>query len=189
MAKALQGYLKKLGTMASLLPLHDNDRDKVISWAKEQARIYTEAEKNENLKICLELSEGRQLTFDEINTFDGGYLFLQKLFYDTGLADICDKISSGYDFKYDLAEILSNLTCSRILSPSSKLSSFEYMHSFIEKPSFSLHDIYRALDVLDRESDSIQSMLYEKSRGARNTSVLYYDCTKFLFRDRRRKRT
>ena len=133
------------------------------------------------MKICLELSEGRQLTFDEINTFDGGYLFLQKLFYDTGLADICDKISSGYDFKYDLAEILSNLTCSRILSPSSKLSSFEYMHSFIEKPSFSLHDIYRALDVLDRESDSIQSMLYEKSRGARNTSVLYYDCTNFFF--------
>ena len=179
--KSTTRIFKKLGTMASLLPLHDNDRDKVISWAKEQARIYTEAEKNENMKICLELSEGRQLTFDEINTFDGGYLFLQKLFYDTGLADICDKISSGYDFKYDLAEILSNLTCSRILSPSSKLSSFEYMHSFIEKPSFSLHDIYRALDVLDRESDSIQSMLYEKSRGARNTSVLYYDCTNFFF--------
>lgn len=100
--KSTTRIFKKLGTMASLLPLHDNDRDKVISWAKEQARIYTEAEKNENMKICLELSEGRQLTFDEINTFDGGYLFLQKLFYDTGLADICDKISSGYDFKYDL---------------------------------------------------------------------------------------
>ena len=59
--KSTTRIFKKLGTMASLLPLHDNDRDKVISWAKEQARIYTEAEKNENMKICLELSEGRHL--------------------------------------------------------------------------------------------------------------------------------
>ena len=78
--KSTTRIFKKLGTMASLLPLHDNDRDKVISWAKEQARIYTEAEKNENMKICLELSEGRQLTFDEINTFDGGYLFFRNSF-------------------------------------------------------------------------------------------------------------
>ena len=50
--KSTTRIFKKLGTMASLLPLHDNDRDKVISWAKEQARIYTEAEKNEMDPRC-----------------------------------------------------------------------------------------------------------------------------------------
>ena len=44
--KSTTKIFKKLGTMASLLPQHDNDRNKVIAWAKEQARICTEAEKN-----------------------------------------------------------------------------------------------------------------------------------------------
>ncbi len=55
--KSTSKIFKKL-PMASLLPEHDNNRDKVIVWAKEQARIYTEAEKNNELKIPIELSEG-----------------------------------------------------------------------------------------------------------------------------------
>ena len=46
----------KLGSMASLLPKHDNDREKVIAWAKEQARIYTEAEKQGAISVEVTLS-------------------------------------------------------------------------------------------------------------------------------------
>jgi hypothetical protein len=54
--------VKKLGTMASLLPEYDNDREKVIAWAKEDARIMTEAEENNSLKIPVEFSEEKQLS-------------------------------------------------------------------------------------------------------------------------------
>lgn len=179
--KSTSKIFKKLGTMASLLPEHDNDREKVLAWAKEQARIYTEAEKNETLTVPFELSEEKQLTFDERSTFEGGYIFLQKIFHEMGMHSICRKISRCYDFKYDLSQILSGLVYSRILSPSSKMSSYEYMQKLIEQPSFSLHDIYRSLDVIDKASDEIQSLLYKKNSSSRNTAVLYYDCTNFFF--------
>lgn len=179
--KTTSKIIVKLGSMASLLPQHDNDRDKVISWAKEQARIYTEAEKTNTLKIPVEFSEGKQLSFDEQTTFNGGYLFLQKLYHEIGLDRICKDISKRYAFEYDLSAVLSGLVYARILSPSSKLSSYEYLQQLIESPSFELHDIYRALDVLDKESDNIQARIYEATKKDRNDAILYYDCTNFFF--------
>ncbi len=179
--KSTSRIVAKLGSMESLLPQHDFDREKVLAWAKEQAQIYTEAEKKEELKLSLELSENKQLSFGEVNLFGGGYLFLQKIFYDLGMKDICTQISKKYNFEYDLAEVICGLVLARILSPSSKLSSFDYLTRLIEQPKFKLHDIYRCLDVLDKESDAIQSMLYQHNHKDRNTAVLYYDCTNFFF--------
>ena len=173
--------VRKLGTMASLLPEHDNDRDKVIAWAKEEARLMTEAEENNTLKVPIELSEGKQLSIGEQVSFNGGYLFLQKMFHELGLNKICSNISKRYEFQYDLSSILANLIYARILSPSSKLSSFEYMQELIETPKFELHDIYRALDVLEKESDNIQASIYENTKKSRNDAILYYDCTNFFF--------
>ena len=179
--KSTSRIVKKLGSMSELLPLHDNDREKVLSWAREEARILTESEKNEKLSISLDLSETKQLSIGEKVSFAGGYLFLQKIFYEIGLDRICKKISSHYSFQYDLSSILSGLIYARILSPSSKLSSYEYLQNLMEKPDYELHDIYRALDVLNKESDTIQAAVYEAGKSSHNTSILYYDCTNFFF--------
>ena len=130
-SKNTSRIVRKLGTIASLLPVHDNDREKVIAWAKEEARLMTEAEENNSLKIPIELSETKQLSMGEQLTFNGGYLFLQKMFNKLGLNKICKSISQKYDFQYDLSSVLANLIYARILSPSSKLSSFEYMQEQI----------------------------------------------------------
>lgn len=180
-SKNTSRIVRKLGTMDSLLPQHDNDRDKVIAWARQQAREMTEAEKSNTLKIPVEFSEGKQLSFGEQTTFSGGYLFLQKLYHEIGLDKICNDIGKKYRFEYDLSAILSGLIYARILSPSSKLSSYEYLQQLIESPSFELHDIYRALDVLDKESDHIQARIYEATKKERNDAILYYDCTNFFF--------
>lgn len=179
--KTTSKIVVKLGSMDSLLPKHGNDRDKVIAWAKEQARIYTEAEKTNTLKIPVEFSEGKQLSFDEQTTFNGGYLFLQKMYYEIGLDEICNDISKRYNFEYDLSAVLSGLIYARILSPSSKLSSYAFMQQLIERPDIELHDIYRALDVLNKEFDNIQARIYEATKSERNDTVLYYDCTNFFF--------
>lgn len=179
--KSTSRIVAKLGSMESLLPAHDFDREKVLAWAREQAKIYTEAEKKEELSLSLDLSENKQLSFGEASLFDGGYLFLQKIFYELGMKDLCAQISRKYSFEYDLAEVLCGLTLARILSPSSKLSSFDYLTRLLEQPKFKLHDIYRCLDVLDKESDTLQALLYQHNRSGRSTSVLYYDCTNFFF--------
>lgn len=179
--KSTSRIFKKLGTMQELLPKHGNDRERVLAWAKEEARICTEEEKKEKLEISLSLSETKQLSMNEQVTFSGGYLFLQHIFYELGLGKICKQISRKHSFKYDLSSVLSKLIYARILSPSSKLSSFEYMHQMIEQPDFGLHDIYRALDVLNKEANMIQSSLYKNGEANRDSSILYYDCTNFFF--------
>ena len=153
------------------------------AWAKEQVRLMNEAEKEDAAKFNIELCAGTDLVMDEQRRFNGGYLFLQDVYYELGLHKICRAISGRHLFEYDLNNILSRLIYTRILYPSSKKSSFEESKRFIEHPSFELHDIYRALSVIAEESDYIQSRLFKNSTAIqkRNTQVIYYDCTNFYF--------
>lgn len=79
--------------------------------------------------------------------------------------------------------MLSRLIYGRILFPSSKLSCYEQSTKLYEQPDFELQHIYRALDVLAKESDNIQATLYKNSKRIikRKTGVLYYDCTNYFF--------
>ncbi len=153
------------------------------AWAKEQVRLMSEAEKEDSAKFNIELCAGTDLVIDEQRRFNGGYLFLQDVYYELGLHKICRAISDRHLFEYNLNDILSRLIYTRILYPSSKKSSFEESKRFIEQPSFELHDIYRALSVIAEESDYIQSRLFKNSSAIqkRNTQVIYYDCTNFYF--------
>lgn len=153
------------------------------AWAKEQVRLMNEAEKEDSAKFQIELCAGTDLAMDEQRRFNGGYLFLQDIYYQLGLHKICRAISTRHLFEYDLNNILSRLIYTRILFPSSKKSSFEDSGRFIEQPSFQLHDIYRALSVLALENDYIQSRLFLNSSelSERKTGIIYYDCTNFYF--------
>ena len=153
------------------------------AWAKEQVRLMNELEKEDSSTFNIELCSGTDLVMNEQRRFNGGYLFLQDIYYELGLHRICRAISCRYSFEYDLNNILSRLIYTRILFPSSKMSSFEESKRFIEQPSFQLHDIYRALSVMAEESDYIQSRLFKNSTAiqTRNTQVIYYDCTNFYF--------
>ena len=153
------------------------------AWAKEQVRLMNEAEQEDCAKFNIELCAGTDLVMNEQRRFNGGYLFLQSIYYELGLDKICRAISSRHLFKYDLNDILSRLVYTRILYPSSKRSSFEDAGRFIEQPSFELHDVYRALSVIAEESDYIQSRLFKNSvsLSERKTGVVYYDCTNFYF--------
>ena len=153
------------------------------AWCKEQVKLMNEAEKEDAAKFSIELCAGTDLVMDEQRRFNGGYLFLQDVYYELGLHKICRAISKRHPFEYDLNNILSRLIYTRILYPASKKSSFEESKRFIEQPSFELHDIYRALSVMAKESDYIQSRLFKNSSAIkkRNTQVIYYDCTNFYF--------
>ena len=88
-----------------------------------------------------------------------------------------------YKFKYDINAILSDLIYTRILEPCSKRSSYKAAGEFLEPPSYELHDVYRALDVLGAECDLIQAEVYKNSHfmGQRNDKILYYDCSNYYF--------
>ena len=147
------------------------------AWAKEQIRLMNEAEKEDSARFSIELCAGNDLKIDEQRCFNGGYLFLQQIYYELGLHKICRAISAKHLFEYDLNAILSRLIYTRILYPTSKKGSYEESKRFIEQPSFALHDIYRALSVIAEESDYIQSRLFKNSiaLSQRKTGIIYLE--------------
>lgn len=177
--------VRKLGTLKELLPEHGPTRDDVMAWAKEEARLETlkYKQEHENKQIQITFHADRQLDYDKQTFFRGGYLFLKSIYYQLQLDKVCRKLKSKYKFKYDINAILSDLIYARILEPSSKRSSYKVASEFLEKPSYELHDVYRALDVLGKECDLIQSEVYKNSHflGNINDKVLYYDCSNYYF--------
>lgn len=152
-------------------------------WAKEYAKELTRLEKEQSREITVKFKPTKIMDKDIQQSYDVGYLFLQKIYYELGLDKICRNISRRYKFEYNLNSILSRLVYGRILSPGSKLSTMEYAHSLPEKPKFELHHIYRALEVIASETSYIQAELYKNSCAAsgRNDKILYYDVTNYYF--------
>ena len=182
--KSTSKIFKKLGTLNELKEkLGTDDRDEVMKWAKEQARIATEQHKAESKTVLVPLSPKILINLNERRSFNCGYLFLQKICSDLRIDNICRNIKGRHKFKYDIQAIITDLVYARILNPSSKKSSYSYCQSLLEMPKYSLDNVYDALQILADESDYIQCDLYRNSNflHARNKSVLYYDCTNFFF--------
>lgn len=177
--------VRKLGTLDQLIVEHGPTRDDVLAWAKNEVKLETEKYKKEKeaKTVLIPFHADRQLDYEKQVFFRGGYLFLQYIYYQLHMDKICRKLKFKYKFEYDINAILSDLIYARILEPGSKRSSFKAASEFLEKPSYELHDVYRALDVLGTECDLIQSEVYKNSHflGSRNDKVLYYDCSNYYF--------
>lgn len=174
---------KKLGKFNDLLAQFSGDQDKLIEWAREEARKETELYNQHNGRVSVDFSQGARIPLNEARSFHIGYLFLQCLCTTLRMDKICRTIKSRHKFKYDLNAILSDLVYARILSPRSKLGSYEYCQTLLEPPKYSLQDMYRSLSVLAKEADFIQTELYQNSNYVhpRNKRILYYDCTNYYF--------
>lgn len=181
--KSSSRIYKKLGKFNALLEQFGGDEDKLMAWAKEQAAKETVLYNQHTGKINVEFSKAASIPLNEQRSFNVGYLFLQDLCTQLRLDKICRTIKDRHKFKYDFSAILTDLIFARILSPSSKLASYEYCKSLLEPPRYSLQDVYRSLSVIAEESDFIQSELYKNSNflHPRNNRVLYYDCTNYYF--------
>lgn len=155
-------------------------KNNTIEKIKEYINDLNSEDKNELVK--LELNSSKRINKEKRN-FNIGYLFLEKLYNDLKIKDICNKIQSNYKFEFDLDEVLSYLVFARIIYPSSKLETFKQCQNFIEQPTFKLHDEYRALSYIANNVDLIQESLFINSKNVikRNSKVIYYDCTNYFF--------
>lgn len=173
--------VEKLGTEVEL-------REKLsgqdpYEWAKKYITELNEKAKEDSTEVLIQYSPNKLINKDKQRSFNGGYLFLQKIYHELGLHTICKEISNRHKFDFNLDSILSRLLYGRIIFPSSKLSTFKLASTFLERPDFEIQHIYRALEVISKETDFIQSELYKNSLklSKRNTGILYYDCTNYFF--------
>jgi len=180
--KCTTKVVEKFGTVEEL-------REKLngadpIEWARARVAEMTAIEKEENKRVVVEYDPRAYIQKGEQRSYNGGYLFLQKIYHELGLDYICKKIAKKHKLlKYDLNGILSMLIYTRILYPGSKRSSLEDARKFFEQPECTLEQVYRALSLLAEEFNEIQADVYKRSLklGKRNTQVVYYDLTNYFF--------
>jgi len=179
--KSTTKVVEKLGTVEELTK-QLNGRDP-IEWAKAHVAQLNQEEKDGRFPVTAAFSPSKQIPMDKTVLFNGGYLFVQAVYYGLKLDEVCGKIRQRHAFEFDLNAVLSRLIYTRILYPASKLSSLESARKLIEPPKFSLQHIYRALDVIAQETDFIQEQVYKNSLALaeRNVNILYYDCTNYFF--------
>lgn len=173
--------VEKLGTFENVKQ-RANGEDPYI-WVQKYIDNLNKQEKEGTRKIIKSYSPNKLISKNEQHTYNIGYFFLQDIYYKLGLNRICDDITNRYQFKYDLNDILSKLIYSRIIYPSSKLKTLELSKNFLESPNFEYQHILKSLEILSKESDFIQSELYNNSLkySKRNSKVLFYDCTNYYF--------
>lgn len=173
--------VEKLGTVKNLeKKLNGQDP---IEWAKKYVEELNKKEKEQKRDVLIKYSQSKQIEKDIKRSFNGGYLFLQQLYHQLGLHKISNDISAKYKFTFNLDSILSRLIYGRILFPSSKLNTYQESQYLLEQPDFELQHVYRALEIIAKETDFIQSKLYQNSLSVlkRNDRILYYDCTNYFF--------
>ena len=123
-------------------------------------------------------------------------VFINKLFADMilnaymkelGLAHLLTTIKSRSRIEYDLLGFVKILVYGRILAPASKWATVKQNGSYytpILADGFNPYNVYDALDVVYKHSDSIfhtiNTALSRRPCG-RDTSIIFYDLTNFYF--------
>ena len=168
------GNLEDVKTMAGKMDYKE--------WLKKYVQDFNE-KNGLNEVVLIKKNTRKTITKDINNSFNVGYLFLEKIYNELKIEAICKNIQNTYQFHFDLNEILSYLIYARIIYPSSKLETFKQCQNFIKPPHFKLHDEYRALSYIAANMDYIQENLFNNSKQVinRNSRVLYYDCTNYFF--------
>lgn len=121
-----------------------------------------------------------------LNPKNIGCFFIESIFNSLGIYDLLREIKSNSKIEYDLNGITKLLVFGRILNPRSKKKTFENKDNYLFPVTTceDINQLYRTLDVLDKNSKKIQNRMNTKIKNCsigRNTELTYYDVTNYYF--------
>ena len=91
--------VEKLGTEKELLEkLNGQDP---YEWAKQYIAKLNQEEQQQNREIILKFKQSKLIPMNVQRSCNGGYLFLQQIYYSLELDKICKDISDKYRFNKD----------------------------------------------------------------------------------------
>ena len=127
--------------MAQLSKDMNISENEVLAWASDLAQEMTDAENSLKTNVTLSLSNYAKIPVNSQNSFNVGYLPLQKIYYQLGLDSITSSISLDTKAEFDINAILRDLVLTRILFFGSKRASFDLADKFIGDKEYSLHHV------------------------------------------------
>ena len=122
----------------------------------------------------------------KLNPKNIGFMFLNSVYNDLGIDILLNRIKSDSKIEYDLNGLTKLLVFGRILEPQSKKKTFENKDKYLFPVTTSedLNDVYKVLDVLEKNSKKIQNRMNTKIKNSsigRVTNLTYYDVTNYYF--------
>jgi hypothetical protein len=176
--------VKRIGKHSELLAVDPDP----LSYARRQVQKYNEEYKSGKTNMSFEIDFDEKLsptnnTASKTNLLNIGYFVLQKIYQDLHIADYFNAVQPGYKATFPCDDINRFLTFARILSPQSKLGTFDKLDTYYEQPSFGYQHILRFMDILEENYDGYLEHLFTNSGNVvpRDTSVCYFDCTNYYF--------
>ncbi len=176
--KNKQKAVKSIGFYDELIKEFDDP----IAHFTEVAKKMTEEEKeNEKFEVSFYKSELMDTKTNDIKNI--GFAVLSKIYHELDLHKFLINRERTINYKYPLNNIMKLLVFSRILNPSSKLSTFDSRNMYVENFDFKLEHLYRSLKVFSKYKDDLLLDLHENINmlHPRDTSNVFYDVTNYYF--------
>ncbi len=116
-----------------------------------------------------------------------GWRIYKKLWDRYGLSEILGRIKPE-KASYDFVGSCFLMSIEHLLSPKSKHSMYFHQARYMGLCEVHLNHLYRSLDVLSENKETIEIELFNRSRDLFNSKVdvVFYDCTTFYFETERR---
>ncbi len=141
------------------------------------------AEEKGNKKLTLEINLNEKLLGESHLRYNLGYAVIMKIFHELELDRFLNNKARHEAFEYNTNAIMTLLTITRILEPSSKKRAYEYKDMFFERFDFELHDVYRALSHFSNIGTECQRFISDQinAKFGRDTTLMYFNVTNFHF--------
>lgn len=178
--KSRNRIVESLGREDRLQEEHEDPE----SWAESYVRELNEQADIRPKPVTATWNPAEKMPFGRPVLFNGGYLFLQKIYCQLSLPRACRIIQEKVKTTYSLNQILSSLVYCRVTEPDSKRATvMSHAPELLEQRKNDLHSVYRALSLLAENMDWLQAFLYKQSRKLikRADHILYYDVTNFYW--------
>lgn len=137
----------------------------------------------------LEISGGTVGRADKLQISEGtlrnyGFIVYRKLWQIFGFDSFFDQLKRKHiKLQFDLSSVIFLMVVQHLLSPMSKLSTYERRSLYLGIPEMDLNHLYRSLDLLAENKENIENYVFDRNRTLFNMSVdiVFYDVTTFYF--------
>lgn len=141
------------------------------------------ADEKTDKKLTIEINLNEKLHNESNTRYNLGYAVIMKIYHELELDRFFNNKARHEPFEYNTNSIMTLLTITRTLYPSSKKRSYEYKDMFFERFDFELHDVYRALSHFSKIGLECQRFISDQisAKYGRDTTLMYFDVTNFHF--------
>ncbi len=135
----------------------------------------------------LELAQSKKAvdleTMSEAEMLNWGYLVYKKLWDEFELGGVLGEIQKSGKTQFSLSDACFLMSVQHLLSPKSKLATYDRQDRYINMPEVKLQHLYRALDKLHLHKETLEDTLFFRGRNLFNdrVDVVFYDVTTFSF--------